>query len=48
MVENFFKLDQSRHGVSHEHLESEAKKFFAINCLGKKLAFYTEISNYFE
>ena len=23
MVKNFFKSDQSRHGVSHEHLESE-------------------------
>ena len=27
MVKNFFKLDKSRHGVSHEHLESEAKNF---------------------
>ena len=47
MVKNFFKLDQTRHGVSHEYLESKAKKFFGIAYLGKKLGFLTEICDYF-
>ena len=48
MVKNFFKLDQTRHGVSHEYLESEAKRFFGITYLGKKLVFHTEICEFRE
>ena len=47
MVKNFFKLDQTRHGVFHEYLEFRAKIFFGIACLGKKLGFHTEICDYF-
>ena len=30
------------------YLESETKRIFAIACVGKKLAFQTEIFDYFE
>ena len=32
-------MNQTRHGVFYEYLESKAKRFFAIACLGKKLVF---------
>ena len=35
-----------RHGIFHVYLESKRKRIFAIACLGKKLVFHTEISNY--
>ena len=46
MVKNFFKLDQTRHGVSHEYLESKTKKFFGIIYLGKKLVFIWKSANF--
>ena len=48
MVKNFFKLDQTRHGVSHGYLESKAKRFFGITYLGKKLVFHTEFCEFRE
>ena len=30
------------------YLECKAKRIFGIACLGKKLVFYTEFSDYFE
>ena len=48
MVKNFFKLDQTRHGVSHVDLECKTKRIFAIACLEKKLVFHTEFCDYFE
>ena len=40
---DLFKSNQTRYGVSPVYLESETKRIFAIACLGKKLAFHTEI-----
>ena len=41
-------MNQSRHGVSYEYLESKAKGFFGIACLEKKLGFHTEICEFRE
>ena len=43
MVRNFLKLNQTRYRVSHVYLECKTKRIFAIACVGKKLAFHTEI-----
>ena len=43
MVKNFLKLNQSRCRVSHVYLERKTKRIFAIACVGRKLAFHTEI-----
>ena len=42
------KVNQTRYGVSHVHLNCKTKRIFAIACLGKKLVFHTEICDYFE
>ena len=34
--------------VSHGYLECKIKRFFAAGCLGKKLAFQTEVCDFFE
>ena len=43
MVRNFLKLNQTRYRVSHVYLERKTKRIFAIACVGRKLAFRTEI-----
>ena len=48
MVRNFLKLNQVRNKVFHVYLDYKTKKSFAIACLGKKLAFHTEICYYFK
>ena len=48
MVKNFLKLNQTRNRVFHLYLDYKTKSIFAIACLGKKLAFHTEIYDYFE
>ena len=47
-VKELFKSNQTRHGVSPKYVESKTEKIFGIACLGKKLAFDTEIGYYFE
>ena len=47
-VKGLFKSNQTRYGVSPVYLESKTERIFNIACLGKKLAFDTEICNYFE
>ena len=47
-VKELFKLNQTRYGVSPVYLESKTERIFGIACLGKKLAFDTEICDYFE
>ena len=47
-VKELFKSNQTQYGVSPVYLESKTKSIFAIACLGKKLAFDTEICYYFE
>ena len=39
-------MNQTRHGVFYEYLESKAKRFFAIACLGKKLVFQRKFANF--
>ena len=41
-------MNQTRLGVSYEYLESKAKRFFGIACLGKKLGFHLEICEFRE
>ena len=43
MVRNFLKLNQTRYRVSHVYLERKTKRIFALACVGRKLAFQTEI-----
>ena len=45
-VKELFKSNQTRYGESHRYLECKPKIFFAIACLGKKLAFRTEICEF--
>ena len=40
------KSNQTRHGVSHVYLECKTERIFAIACLGKNLAFHTEICDF--
>ena len=47
-VKDLSNSNQTRSGVSHVYLECNAKRIFAIAFLGKKLAFHTEICDYFE
>ena len=47
-VKELSKSNQTRYGVSHVYLECKTKRIFAIDCVGKKLVFHTEISEYFE
>ena len=48
MIKELSKSNQSRYGVSHVYLERKTKRIFGIVCLEKKLAFHTEICDYFE
>ena len=48
MVKNFLKLNQTRYRVSHVYLDYRTKEIFAVDFVGKKLAFHTEICDYFE
>ena len=43
MVKNFLKLNQTCYKVSHQYLVCKTKRIFAIACVGRKLAFHTEI-----
>ena len=43
MVKKFLKLNQTRCRVSLVYLECKTKRSFAIACVGRKLAFHTEI-----
>ena len=47
-VKELFKSNQTRYGVSPVYLESKTQRIFGIAYLGKKLAFDTEICDYFE
>ena len=47
-VKELFKSNQTRHGVSPVYVKSKTDRIFGIACLGKKLAFDTEICYYFE
>ena len=47
-VKELTKSNQTGYGVYHGYLECKTKRIFAIACLGKKLAFHTEIFKYFE
>ena len=47
-VKELFKSSQTRHRVSPGYVESKTERIFGIACLGKKLAFDTEICYYFE
>ena len=47
-VKELFKSNQTRHGVSPGYVECKTERIFGIACLGKKLAFDTEICYYFE
>ena len=47
-VKELTKLNQTGYGVYHGYLECKTKRIFAIACLGKKLAFHTEIFEYSE
>ena len=47
-VKNLCKSNQTRYGVSHVYLESNAEGSFAIALLGQKLEFHTEICVYFN
>ena len=42
-VKELSKSNQTWHKVSPVNLESKIKRVFATACLGKKLAFHTEI-----
>ena len=46
-VKELTKSNQTGYGVYHGYLECKTKKS-AIACLGKKLAFRTEIFKYFD
>ena len=41
-VQELFKSNQTRYGVSPVYLECKTERIFAIACLGKKLVFHTE------
>ena len=41
-------MNQTVYGVCHGCLESKTEKIFGLACLGKKLAFHTEICYYFK
>ena len=41
-------MSQTGYGVYHGCLESKTDKIFGIPCQGKKLAFHTEICDYFQ
>ena len=41
-------MNQTRYGVYHGYLEFKTKRVFAIAFLGKKLAFHTEICDFFQ
>ena len=41
-------MSQTGYGVYHGCLESKTDKIFGITCQGKKLAFHTEICDYFQ
>ena len=45
---DLYKLNQTRYGVSHGYIKSKTKRVFAIDCLGKKLVFHTEICEFRE
>ena len=45
-VKELFKSNQTRYRESHRYLDCKPKRFFAIACLGKKLAFHTEICEF--
>ena len=47
-VKELTKSNQTGYGVYHGYLECKTKRIFAMACLGKKLAFHTEIFEYFE
>ena len=47
-LKELFKSNQTRYGVSHVYLEWKTKRIFGIACLRKKLAFHTEICDYFQ
>ena len=42
------KSNETGYGVYHGYLECKIKRISAIACLGKKLAFHTEICGYFQ
>ena len=48
MVKELSKVNETGDGVYHGCLESKTKRIFGIACLGKKLAFHTEICYFFE
>ena len=48
MVKDLCQSNQTRYGVSHVYRDCKAKRFFGVACLGKKLAFHTEIWYYFK
>ena len=41
-------MNQTGYLVYHGCLESKTERIFGIACLGKKLAFHTEICDYFQ
>ena len=43
MVKNFLKLNETRCRVSHVYPKRKTKRIFAIACVGRKLAFHSEI-----
>ena len=47
-VKDLSKSNQTRYGVSHVYIKSKTKRVFAIDCLGKKLVFHTEICEFRE
>ena len=47
-VKDLSKSNQTRYGVSHVYIKSKTKRISAIDCLGKKLVFHTEICEFRE
>ena len=47
-VKDLSKSNQTRYGVSLVYIKSKTKRVFAIDCLGKKLVFHTEICEFRE
>ena len=47
-VKELFKSNRTRYGVSPGYVAAKTERIFGIACLGKKLAFDTEICYYFE
>ena len=45
-VKDLSKLNQTRYGVYHGHLDCKTKRVFDIACLEKKFVFRSEISTY--